>query len=108
MSKEFKVGLIALVTGALLYYGFNYLKGVDFFSPTNKYYVIYETVDGLNRSNPVIINGLTVGRVSRIRLLQNGENLIMVELDIDETIILGDSTVASLTNTLHPHKEVAT
>lgn len=99
MSKEFKVGLIALVSGVLLYYGFNYLKGVDFFSPTNKYYVVYDNVDGLNKSNPVIINGLAVGRVSRIKLMQNDENLILVELDIDETITLGDSTVASLTNT---------
>ncbi|MEQ8582092.1 MAG: MlaD family protein [Marinoscillum sp.] len=99
MSKEFKVGLIALVTGVLLYYGFNFLKGIDFFSPTHKYYAVYDNVDGLNKSNPVIINGLTVGRVSRIRLLQNQGNLILVELDIDETITLGDSTVASLMNT---------
>jgi len=99
MSKEFKVGLIALVTGVLLYYGFNFLKGIDFFSPTHKYYAVYDNVDGLNKSNPVIINGLTVGRVSRIKLLQNQGNLILVELDIDETITLGDSTVASLMNT---------
>ena len=99
MSKEFKVGLIALIAGALLYYGFNFLKGNDFFSPTNKYYVLYDNVDGLNKSNPVIINGLAVGRVSRIRLLQSAENLILVELDIDENIELGDSTVASLSNT---------
>lgn len=99
MSKEFKVGLIALVSGVLLYYGFNYLKGVDFFSPTKKYYVVYDNVEGLNKSNPVIINGLSVGRVSRIHLMQDNHNLILVELDIDETITLGDSTVASLTNT---------
>ncbi|MEQ8474545.1 MAG: MlaD family protein [Marinoscillum sp.] len=99
MSKEFKVGLIALIAGVLMYYGFNFLKGKDFFSPTNKYYVLYDNVDGLNKSNPVIINGLAVGRVSRIRLLQDENNLILVELDIDETITLGDSTVASLSNT---------
>lgn len=99
MSKEFKVGLIALVAGVLLYYGFNFLKGKDFFSPTNKYYVLYDNVDGLNKSNPVIINGLAVGRVSKIKLLQNQDNLISVELDIDQNITLGDSTVASLSNT---------
>lgn len=99
MSKEFKVGLIALVSGVLLYYGFNFLKGIDFFSPTNKYYVIYENVDGLNKSNPVIINGLAVGRVSQIKLMQDGNNEILVQLDIDEGIVLGDSTVASLSNT---------
>jgi len=99
MSKEFKVGLIALVSGVFLYYGFNYLKGIDFFSPTHKYYAIYDNVDGLNKSNPVIINGLAVGRVSRIRLMQHKENLILVELDIDQDVVLGDSTRAVLTNT---------
>jgi phospholipid/cholesterol/gamma-HCH transport system substrate-binding protein len=99
MSKEFKVGLIALIAGALMYYGFNFLKGKDFFSPTNKYYAIYNKVDGLNKSNPVIINGLTVGRVGKIRLLQSEENLILVELNIDDAIVLGDSTVAALSNT---------
>ena len=99
MSREFKVGLIALIAGVLLYYGFNFLKGNDFFSPTNKYYVLYDNVDGLNKSNPVIINGLAVGRVSKIQLLQDAQNLILVELDIDENLQLGDSTVASLSNT---------
>ncbi len=99
MSKEFKVGLIAVVSGVLLYYGFNFLKGIDFFSPTDKYYALYDNVDGLNKSNPVIINGLAVGRVSRIKLLQNGENQILVELDIDETITLGKNSEAVLTST---------
>lgn len=87
------------MSGVLLYYGFNYLKGQDFFSSTNKYYAVYENVDGLNKSNPVIINGLQVGRVSRVKLLQNQDNQILVEMDIDESITLGDSTVASLSNT---------
>jgi hypothetical protein len=32
---------------ALLYFGFNFLKGIDFFSTTNKYYAIYQNVDKL-------------------------------------------------------------
>lgn len=99
MSKEFKVGLIALVSGVLLYYGFNFLKGEDFFSSTNKFYAIYDKVDGLNKSNPVLINGLQVGRVSRVKLMQDEDNQILVEMDIEEDITLGDSTVASLSNT---------
>lgn len=98
LSKEFKIGVIALVSGLLLYYGFNYLKGIDFFSESNKYYVLYSNVQGLNKSNPVLVNGLAVGRVSDIRLLQD-QNRIVVELDIDESVQLGDSTVAVLANT---------
>ncbi|MEQ8238518.1 MAG: MlaD family protein [Cyclobacteriaceae bacterium] len=99
MSKEIKVGIIALVAGVTLYYGFNFLKGVDFFSSTKKYYVLYDNVDGLTKSNPVIINGLTVGRVSKIQLKQQVKNQILVELTIDQEIDLGDETVAKLSNT---------
>ncbi|MDH5608425.1 MAG: MlaD family protein [Cyclobacteriaceae bacterium] len=99
MSKEFRIGLIALVSGLILYYGFNYLKGIDFFTKTSKYYVIYDNVDGLNKSNPVIINGLTVGKVSNIRLLQAEQNKILVEITIDREIVLGKATIAELSNT---------
>lgn len=98
MSKEFKIGLIVLISGAVLYYGFNFLKGSDFFSSSSRYYVIYENVDGLTKSNPVVVNGLTVGKVSDIDLLQNRENDILVEITLNEDIILGDSTVADLAN----------
>jgi phospholipid/cholesterol/gamma-HCH transport system substrate-binding protein len=37
-----------------------------------------------------------VGRVSHIRILQNKQNRILVELDIDSDVVLGDSTKAIL------------
>ncbi|MEP4093814.1 MlaD family protein, partial [Reichenbachiella sp.] len=86
MSKEVKVGLFAIISGAILYLGFNYLKGKVFFSPTNKYYVLYQNIDGLNVSNPVIVNGYAVGRVSTIGILQERDNQIIVELDVDENV----------------------
>ena len=98
-SKEFKVGLLTIVSGALLYFGFNFLKGTDFFSPTNRYYALYETIDGLKVSNPVIVKGFSVGRISKIRILQNRNNLVLVEMTIDEDIVLTDSTRAKLYNT---------
>jgi phospholipid/cholesterol/gamma-HCH transport system substrate-binding protein len=98
VSKEIRIGLIVVAAGFILYYGFNYLKGIDFFSNTSKYYVLYENVDGLKRSNPVIVNGLAVGKVSDIDLLQKNSNLILVEITIDQDIVLGDSTIAALSN----------
>lgn len=98
MSKEFKVGLLALVSGALLYYGFNFLKGVDFFSNTNKYFAVYDNIDGLQVSNPVIVNGFSVGRVSRIMIMQDQNNKVLVELDVDDQVAIGDSTKALLYN----------
>jgi phospholipid/cholesterol/gamma-HCH transport system substrate-binding protein len=95
-SKEFKVGLLAIVSITILYLGFNFLRGVDFFSATSNYYVIYDEIDGLNAGNNVILNGFTVGRVSNLRILHHDQNRILVEMDIDENIVLGRNTVAVL------------
>lgn len=95
-NKEFKVGLFMAMALVMLYFGFNFLKGIDFFSSTNKYYVIYDNVDQLAASNPVLINGFAVGRVSHIRIMQERQNKVLVELDIDSDIQLGDSTKAIL------------
>lgn len=95
-NKEFKVGLFVASGLALLYLGFNYLKGIDFFSSTNKYYAVYDNVDQLAVSNPILVNGFAVGRVSKIKILQERQNQILVELDIDSDVLLGDSTKAIL------------
>jgi phospholipid/cholesterol/gamma-HCH transport system substrate-binding protein len=95
ISKEFKVGLFMVMSIVLLYLGFNYLKGIDFFSSTNKYYAIYDNVDKLAPSNQIYINGYSVGRVSRIQFQQK-RNRVVVEMEINSDIVLGDSTVALL------------
>jgi phospholipid/cholesterol/gamma-HCH transport system substrate-binding protein len=96
LTKETKIGVMALVSGVLLYLGFNYLKGMDFFSPIKTYYVWYDDIDGLTVSNAVMINGFSVGRVNKIVLDQAHGNKIKVELQIDKDIVLGDSTKAVL------------
>ncbi len=100
LSKEVRVGVFAILAITVLYLGFNYLKGIDFLSKTQKYYVVYADVAGLTRSNPVKISGYNVGRVSNIKLLQNQQNMVLVELDIDTGIILGDTAMAKLNSDL--------
>ncbi len=95
-NKELKVGLFVTAALVLLYFGFNFLKGIDFFSTTNKYYVVYDNIDQLAVSNPVLINGFAVGRVSRISIMQRKQNKVLVELMIDSDIQVGDSTKAIL------------
>ncbi|WP_338765028.1 MlaD family protein [Bernardetia sp. ABR2-2B] len=86
ISKEFKVGLLVVVAGALLYLGFNFLKGRDFFSSDNTFYTFYEDIDGLTISNQVIINGYAVGRVDKIELLPEEGNKLMVTLKVKKDI----------------------
>ena len=97
MSKEFKIGLITIIAGALLYYGFNFLRGSDLFSPTNRFFATYKNVSGLNVSNPIYFNGLPVGRVSGFQLVQE-KGYIVVSLDIDEGLVIGKDASATLAN----------
>jgi len=91
---------------AILYIGFNYLKGIDFFSTNDKYYVVYANVDGLNKSNPVLISGFAVGRVNDIRLLQDQDDKVLVELDISSDIILGGGASATLSSDVFGSKSI--
>jgi len=99
LSKEVKVGLFMISAIVLLYFGFNFLKGIDFFSSSNKYYAIYQNVDKLTESNQIFLNGYAVGRVSDI-LIQQNKDRVLVELSIDSEIIVDTSTIAVLNGEL--------
>lgn len=75
-----------------------YLKGSSIFSDSNTYYVVYDSVDGLAASNPVILNGVQVGTVQSLKLMTDRDNQIMVKLEVIEELQVGDSTIAALTN----------
>ena len=99
ISREVKVGLFMVTGIVLLYLGFNFLKGIDFFSSTHKYYAIYENVDKLTEANQVYLNGYAVGRVSKIQIQQK-KNRVVVELNIESTVELNDSSYAVLNGEL--------
>ncbi|MFQ3576240.1 MAG: MlaD family protein [Cytophagales bacterium] len=98
-SKELKVGVLAVVSSVMLYTGINFLKGIDFFSTANRYYVIYDNIAGLNVSSPVLVSGYTVGRVESIKLLPKKGYKLFLTLQIDKKLELSDSTVALLVET---------
>jgi phospholipid/cholesterol/gamma-HCH transport system substrate-binding protein len=83
----------------LLYFGFNFLKGIDFFSTDKKYYAIYRNVDKLTESNLIYLNGYSVGRVSDI-MIQQEKNRVIVELSIDSEIEVNRNSVAVLNGEL--------
>lgn len=99
ISREFKVGLFMVLALTLLYFGFNFLKGQDFFSSSNHYFAFYENVDGLTESNQVTLNGYAVGRVRSIEIQQD-KNRVLVELDINSDIVVTDASIALLNGEL--------
>ena len=99
LSKEVKVGLFMIATIMLLYFGFNFLKGIDFFSNDDKYYAIYRNVNGLTESNQIFLNGYAVGRVSDM-IIEQRKNRVVVELSINSDILITSSSSAVLNGDL--------
>lgn len=99
VSKEVKVGLFMISSIVLLYFGFSFLKGIDFFTTDRKYYAIFTNIDKLTPSNPIYLNGYSVGRVGEIEIQQE-KNRVVVELSINSDIIVTDSSVAVLNGEL--------
>jgi phospholipid/cholesterol/gamma-HCH transport system substrate-binding protein len=99
ISKEVKVGLFMVSSIVLLYFGFNFLKGIDFFSTDKKYFAIYKNIDKLTESNQIYLNGYAVGRVSDI-IIQQHKNRVIVELSINSKIEVTRTTVAVLNGEL--------
>ncbi|HAD96324.1 MAG TPA: MCE family protein [Cryomorphaceae bacterium] len=96
ISREFRVGLVALVALVLLYWGFNFLKGKDLFEKKRFYYAVYDKVDGLSRSRPVTINGFQVGSVEEIYFHPDGSGRLMVRMNMTNDFAISKGTLARI------------
>lgn len=96
LSKEFKIGIIVIISLALLYWGFNFLKGEDVFSNERTFLAVYKDVGGLNKSNSVTINGLTVGHVRNMYFSNDGKSNVVIELIIRNSIPIPKNSIARI------------
>ncbi len=94
------MGLLALLTLVALFVGFNYLRGSNILSSSHTYFAKYANVDGLNVGSPVVFNGIKVGQVKSLNLLPEEGNKVKATVELDKGIVVGDSTVASLSGSL--------
>lgn len=95
-SREMKVGILAVIAVFLMYFGFNFLKGVNIFSATNSYYAAYTHLNGLTEQAPVYIKGYKVGQVDKIYYDFTDENAFSVAFSIDKAIALPCGTQTAL------------
>jgi len=94
ISNETKVGVLVVVAIVLLILGFNLLKGNSIFSSDTTLYAVYDNIDGLAPSNPIILNGLQVGTVGSLNIMDQQAGEILVELTIKKDIEIPSNSVA--------------
>ena len=95
-AREIKVGILAAVCLFLLFFGFNFLKGVNIFSPTNSYHGTFLNLHGLEEQAAVFIRGYKVGQVDRLHYDFTHDSAFVIDISIRKDIDLPQGTVMAL------------
>lgn len=86
ITKEVKIGLAFIVALFVLYFGINFLKGLNIFKPSNSYTVEFNNVSGILIADAVTINGLKVGQVFDLRLNPDDPKTALVDIHLGKGI----------------------
>ena len=95
-KREFVIGISVIIAMLVLFFGINYLKGINLFKAANYYYASYTNVDGLAESAPVTINGFKVGLVREIRYEYDNPGHVLVEMSLDRALKVPEGSKAIL------------
>ena len=87
-TKEVKIALVAIVGIVVLFYGLQFLKGLNVFSNDDSYYVAFDDVSGLSASSPVYANGYKVGVVKEISYDYRPGGKIVAVVGLDKQLRL--------------------
>ncbi|MFW5707508.1 MAG: MlaD family protein [Bacteroidota bacterium] len=97
ISREIKIGILAFAAILLFIWGLNYLKGKDILNRQVNFFAIYDDVTGLIESNPVSLNGVSIGQVDRISFMPDGSGRIIVECIVNQEVFIPENSTAVLT-----------
>jgi len=95
-AREIKVGVLAAVCLFLLFFGFNFLKGVNIFSPTNSYHGTFYHLHGLEEQAAVYIRGHKIGQVDKIHYDFANDSAFLIDISIKKDIALPQGTQMAL------------
>lgn len=96
MKKEVKIGLAGIAALLVLFFGINYLKGINMFKPESYYYAEFTNVNGLAQSSPVFANGFKVGIVRDIQYNYQKPGHVVVGFEVEQNMRIPQGSEAEL------------
>ena len=95
-SKSIKVGIISLITIFLIYFGMNFLKGINVLNNGKILHAYYEDVAGLTEGNAITIKGYKIGTITEIKFDNERDNQLKVNLNIQNDIRIPKNSIAKI------------
>ena len=100
ITKEIKIALVAIVGILIMYFGINFLKGINLFSSNNYYYMTFNDIQGLGASTPIYADGYKVGTVDAVDFDYGQTGPIKVKADIDKNLRVPKGSQAEIVKDL--------
>lgn len=85
-KKLIKIAICVIIAAFVLFFGINFLKGINLFKSSNYYFASYTDVDGLAIAAPVTLNGFKVGQVRDMKYEYDNPGHVRVELSLDKAL----------------------
>ena len=106
LTKEIKIALIAIVGILVMYFGINFLKGMNLFSTNNAYYMTFDDIQGLGASTPIYADGYKVGTVDGMEYDYKENGPIKVKVDINKDLRIPQGSKAEIVKDLMGNLQV--
>ena len=100
LTKEIKIALVAIVGILIMYFGINFLKGMNLFSTNNAYYMTFDDIQGLGASTPIYADGYKVGIVDGLEYDYKENGPIKVKVDIIKDLRIPQGSKAEIVKDL--------
>lgn len=106
LTKEIKIALVAIVGILVMYFGINFLKGMNLFSTNNAYYMTFDDIQGLGASTPIYADGYKVGTVDGLEYDYKENGPIKVKVDINKNLRIPQGSKAEIVKDLMGNLQV--
>lgn len=106
LTKEIKIALVAIVGILIMYFGINFLKGMNLFSTNNTYFITFDDIQGLGASTPIYADGYKVGTVDGLEYDYKENGPIKVKVDIINDLRIPQGSKAEIVKDLMGNLQV--
>lgn len=99
-TKEVRIALVAIVGIVILFFGLNFLKGLNVFDSDDNYYLTFDDLQGMGVATPVYADGYKVGAVKSIDYNYGGDGPIRVKVGVDPDMRIPKGSTAEIAKDL--------
>ena len=86
LSRNALIGLTFIASLVMIYFGINFLKGINVLKKQNQYYALFDDVSKLLISSPIYVKGYQIGLINKIEMVGENPMRFVVGVNLAEDI----------------------